>query len=96
MEEGWEQQAVCVLSPLLHKACWTSFWQVSDNVNPGSVNPGNGELQKLKQQIYTKKNCNPYKNTLRNTSPFLNSSLTAGRVLGKREPLLPARNDDPS
>lgn len=30
MEEGWEQQAVCVLSPLLHKACWTSFWQVSD------------------------------------------------------------------
>lgn len=72
------------------------FWQVSDNVNPGSVNPGNGELQKLKQQIYTKKNCNPHKNTLRNTSPFLNSSLITGRVLGKREPLLPARNDDPS
>lgn len=31
------------------------FWHVSDNVNPGSVNPANGELQKLKQQIYTKK-----------------------------------------
>lgn len=67
VEEGWEQQAVCVLSPLLHKACWTSFWQVSDffgepdfwpvsdNVNPESVSPGNSELQKLKKQIYTKK-----------------------------------------
>lgn len=58
------------------------FWQVSDNVNPGSVNPGNGELQKLKQQIYTKKSSNPHKNTPRNTSPFLNSSLLTGLVLG--------------
>lgn len=48
------------------------FWQMSDNVNPGSGNPGNGELQKLKQQIYTKKNIqNPYKNTPRNSCPFL-------------------------
>lgn len=54
------------------------FWQMSDNVNPGNVNPGNSELQKLEQQIYTKKNSSPHKNTPRNTSPFLNSSLTTG------------------
>lgn len=58
------------------------FWHMSDNINPGSLNPENGDLQKLKQQIYTKKNSNPHKNTPRNTSPFLNSSLITGRVLG--------------
>lgn len=72
------------------------FWQVSDKVNPGSVNPGNGELQNWNSKFIPKRTAIHTK-TLPETPPcFLTALRPQGESWGQGGPLLPARRADPS
>lgn len=62
------------------------FWQVSDKVNPGSVNPGNGELQNWNSKFIPKRTAIHTK-TLPETPPrFLTALRPQGESWGQGDP----------